>query len=150
MIFNASILKVKNMIIFRIAVMGELMRKVLVLMSVALLLAACGQSKPEPARAVEAYLQTFVDKDDARLVTLVCPDFEMDALIEYDSFGLVKTALEDLDCQQTALDGDTASVVCQGSLQATYGNEVQSYDLAERTYSVINPGDEWLVCGYSR
>ena len=115
-----------------------------------LLLTACASAAPEPVQAVEDYLQTFVDKDDARLATLVCPEFEMDALIEYDSFGLVTTSLENLACQQTALNGDTATVVCQGSLQATYGNEKQSYDLSERTYTVVESGGEWLVCGYSR
>jgi len=110
------------------------------------LLSACGSSKPPAALAVEAYLQALVDKDEARLVSLTCPDFEESALMELDSFSLVKTRLEGLDCQAQAQD-DTASVTCQGQILATYGTEDQQFDLSGRTYQVKNVGGDWLVCG---
>jgi len=110
------------------------------------LLTACGSTKPPAALAVEAYLQALVDKDEARLVSLTCPDFEESALMELDSFSLVKTRLEGLDCQAQAQD-DTASVTCQGQILATYGTEDQQFDLSERTFQVKNSGGDWLVCG---
>lgn len=115
-----------------------------------LLLTACTAEKPAAAQAVGRYLQTLVDKDDTRLVTLVCPEYEIDALIEFDSFGLVETSLENVACEQTALEGDQATVVCQGSIQATYGTELRSFDLSQRTYTVIRSGEDWLVCGYTK
>ncbi|MFZ6026711.1 MAG: nuclear transport factor 2 family protein [Chloroflexota bacterium] len=115
-----------------------------------LALAACTAQKPAAAQAVESYLQALVDKDDTRLVTLVCPDYEMDALIEFDSFGLVETSLEGVACQQMAIEGDQATVVCQGSIQATYGTELRSFDLSERTYTLARSGGDWLVCGYTK
>ncbi len=110
------------------------------------LLAACASAKHPAAVAVEDYLQALVDKDEARLVSLTCPDFESDALLQLDSFSLVKTKLDGLDCQAQAQD-DTAKVTCQGQILATYGTEDQQFDLSEKTFQVINQGGDWLVCG---
>lgn len=116
------------------------------LLLVAGLLSACGPSKHPAAAAVEAYLQALVNKDESRLVSLSCPDFEETALLELDSFSLVKTRLEGLDCQAQAQE-DSASVTCQGQILATYGTEDQQFDLSGRTYQVKNIGGDWLVCG---
>jgi len=110
------------------------------------LLTACASAKHPAAVAVEDYLQALVDKDEARLVSLTCPDFESDALLQLDSFSLVKTKLDGLDCQAQAQD-DTAQVTCQGRILATYGTEDQQFDLSEKTFLVVNQGGDWLVCG---
>jgi hypothetical protein len=110
------------------------------------LLAACGSAKHPAAVTVEDYLNALVDKDEARLVSLVCPEYEADALLEFDSFSLVKTSLEGLDCQAEVQDG-TASVTCQGQILATYGTENQQFDLSERVYQVEEKGGDWLICG---
>jgi hypothetical protein len=109
-------------------------------------LAACAASKHPAALAVEDYLQALVDKDEARLVSLTCPDFESDALLQFDSFSLVKTKLDGLDCQAQSQD-DTAQVTCQGQILATYGTEDQQFDLSEKAFQVVNQGGDWLVCG---
>jgi hypothetical protein len=116
------------------------------LLLVGSLLAACASAKPPAALAVENYLQALVDKDEARLVSLTCPDFEDEALLQFDSFSLVKTKLEGLDCQAQVQE-DTAQVTCQGQILATYGTEDQQFDLSEKTFQVVNQGGDWLVCG---
>lgn len=119
-------------------------------MIVFLLFTACSSAQAPAAETVETYLQRLADKDETRLVTLTCPSYEMDALLEFDSFALVKTTLKGLACQQTALQENQATVVCQGSIEAAYGNEIRSFDLSQRTYTVIQSGGEWLVCGYTK
>jgi len=128
-------------------------RKILLLLSIVfianILLTACSSSAKAdaPVKAVEAYLDALVTKNADRLPTLVCGDWEQDALIELDSFQAVTTRLEDLACQQTGTDGSTALVHCTGRIVATYNNEDQNLDLSVRTYQVKQEGGDWLVCG---
>jgi len=122
----------------------------LVSVILALILSACGSQPTGPAQVVESLLQALVDKDEARYVSLTCADWEMDALIEYDAFSLVATTLDGLDCQHTGMEGDAALVTCQGRIQATYSNEIQTFDLSDRVYRVIPQSGDWLVCGYTR
>lgn len=112
-------------------------------------LAACGASNTSgaPAKAVEDYLTALVEKDADRLSTLVCGEWEEDALIELDSFQAVTTRLEGLACEQTGTDGETVLVLCSGKIIATYTNEDQEIDLSVRTYQVTQEGGDWLVCG---
>lgn len=113
-----------------------------------MILIACSSSNSDaPAQAVEAYLNTLVAKDADRLPSLVCGDWEDDALIELDSFQAVEAWLEDMACQQTGTDGETALVDCTGSIIATYNDEDQELDLSLRTYQVVQEGSDWLVCG---
>ena len=116
-------------------------------MLTAIVLAACSSNSDAPARAVEEYLNTLVAKDADRLPSLVCGDWEDDALIELDSFQAVEARLEDMACQQTGTDGDIALVDCTGSIIATYNDEDQELDLSVRTYQVVQEGGDWLVCG---
>jgi hypothetical protein len=113
----------------------------------AIILAACSSNSDAPARAVEEYLNALVAKDADRLPSLVCGDWEDDALIELDSFQAVEARLEAMACQQTGTDGDTALVDCTGSIIATYNDEDQELDLSVRTYQVVQEGGDWLVCG---
>ena len=112
-------------------------------------LAACGASntKDAPAKAVEDYLTALVEKDADRLSTLVCGEWEEDALIELDSFQAVTARLEGLACEQAGTDGETALVLCNGKIIASYNNEDQELDLSVRTYQVTQEGGEWVVCG---
>ena len=112
-----------------------------------LVLSACGSDNDAPARAVEDYLNALVAKDANRLSTLSCGEWEDDALLELDSFQAVEARLEGLACEQTGTDGDTALVLCNGNIIATYGDEDQELDLSVRTYQVVQEGGEWLVCG---
>ena len=113
----------------------------------ATVLAACSSNSDAPAQAVEGYLNALVAKDADRLPSLVCGDWEEDALIELDSFQAVEARLEAMACQQTGSDGETALVDCTGSIIATYNDEDQELDLSVRTYQVVQEGGDWLVCG---
>jgi hypothetical protein len=128
------------------------MRKFLLIPLIAIMtttfLAACSSTKTDaPAKAVEDYLNTLVAKDENRLPTLVCGDWEDEALIELDSFQAVTARLEDVACKQTGTDGNTALVNCTGKIVATYNNEDQELDLSVRSYQVVQDGSDWLVCG---
>ena len=111
-------------------------------------LAACSSSgKDAPAKAVEAYLNTLVAKDADRLPTLVCGDWEEDALIELDSFQAVTARLDNVACTQTGTDAAATLVNCTGKIIASYNDEDQELDLSVRTYQVVQEGGDWLVCG---
>ena len=113
-----------------------------------LLLTACASKNSNgPTKAVEDYLNALVAKDENRLPTLVCGDWEEDALIELDSLQAVTARLDNVACTQTGTDGDTALVKCSGKLVATYNNEDQELDLSVRTYQVVQQDGDWLVCG---
>lgn len=114
----------------------------------ALTLSACTAENPGSAQIVETYLTALVNKDQDRLLASVCPAWEEDALMELDAFSLVKTSLDGLSCSLTSQEDRLASVTCQGSLIATYGNENQTFDLSQRTFQVELSGSDWLVCGY--
>ena len=121
---------------------------ILFLMFAILLLPACASSsEAAPAKAVEDYLNALVAKDEDRLTTLSCGEWEEDALLELDSFQAVTARLEGMACEQTGTDGDTALVLCNGKIIATYNEEDQELDLSVRTYQVVQEGGEWLVCG---
>lgn len=126
------------------------MRKIFTVLLVtitATLITACSSSSDAPAQAVEAYLNALVAKDENLLPTLVCGDWEDDALIELDSFQAVEVRLDNAACTQTGNDGDTALVDCTGNIIATYNDEDQELDLSVRTYQVVQQGGDWLVCG---
>ncbi len=106
-------------------------------------------SESSPAiKALTSYLNALVDKDEAKLTLLSCAEWEASALLELDSFQSVETSLKDLSCRETAIDANSAAVNCQGFIVTSYGSETQEYDLGQRTYQMVEQGDEWLVCGY--
>ncbi len=127
------------------------MRKLLLILAmvltVNLLLTACASKIAAPVEAVNKYLNALVEKDAERLPTLVCSDWEDDALIELDSFQAVTARLDNVSCELTGSDGDTALVNCKGNIVMSYNNEDQAIDLSSRTYQVTQEGGEWLVCG---
>ena len=127
------------------------MRKFVLLSFVILVsvsLAACGASNSgAPAKAVEDYWNVIVSKDADRLPTLVCGDWEEDALTVLDSLQAVTARLENFSCSQTGTDGDMALVNCTGNMVLTYDTEDQQIDLSVFTYEVIEEGGDWLVCG---
>ena len=126
------------------------MNRIVVALIPFLLLTACQGGATPAERSVQGFLQALADKNEAMMTSRVCPDYESDALLELDSLALVKTSLKDVSCKQVSMDDKGAQVVCQGSIEATYNGEVQSFDLSTRTYTVVNDGGDWLVCGYKK
>jgi len=120
----------------------------LILIATSSILTSCGSSSTDaPAKSVEDYLNTLVAKDADRLPTLVCGEWEEDALIELDSLQAVSARLEDVSCTQTGADGNVALVNCTGNIVLTYDTEDQNIDLSIVTYQVIEESGDWLVCG---
>lgn len=110
--------------------------------------AACTAGGGHPAAdTVESYLRALAEKDEATLVSLTCQDYEANALLEYDAFGMVETRLEGLECLTDKVEDGAAQVSCQGQIIATYGAENQSFELSGRFYRVIDQDGAWLVCG---
>ena len=122
----------------------------LFLILITTLLTSCSNSTSPAADTVENFLEALSNKDNALMLSYVCADYELEALLEFDAYALVQTTLTSLDCQQKEMDGDDALVICNGSIDATYNNEVRNFPLSERTYRVIHQGGDWLVCGYTK
>ncbi|HKJ39488.1 MAG TPA: hypothetical protein VJ972_11990 [Anaerolineales bacterium] len=120
---------------------------ILILVFTTIMISACASNTDAPAQAVENYLNALVNKEADKLPTLVCGEWEEDALIELDSFQAVTASLENVACAQTGADGDTALVLCTGSIIASYNGEDQQLDLSTRTYQVTEQSGDWLVCG---
>jgi len=121
-------------------------------MVIALLGSGCQpQQSEESTSATEAlvkYLNALTSKDEATLTLLSCAEWEANALLELDAFQSVETNLEGLSCRQTADGVGAATVICEGKIVAGYFDEVQEFDLSQRTYSMVELGGDWLVCGY--
>jgi hypothetical protein len=120
----------------------------LILFIFTLLLVACGGTKTtNSAPVVEKYLAALVAKDEAKLVSLSCGDWENNAVLELNSFQAVDASLEDVSCKETGSQGNSAFVNCSGKILASYGDENHEIDLSVRTYVMLNEGGQWLVCG---
>lgn len=115
-------------------------------------LAACAPggsgSDNGAGRAVQRYLEAVVAGDANQVATLVCAAWEADAITEADSFLGVKAELKDVSCTGGETDGDGTTVNCAGQILATYGNEVQTFELSERAYLAKQEAGEWRMCGY--
>jgi hypothetical protein len=124
-----------------------MVRNFIIVLLIMAFLAAC-TSDSTPDAAVEKYLQAIVEKDSAQVSTLSCGEWETNALIMLDSFQAVSAELENLNCEEAGTSQDGMSVVsCTGKILATYGNELQEFDLSIQDYLVKNDNGEWLVCG---
>jgi hypothetical protein len=128
--------------------MRKLVLAIPIVIIATLFLTACASDNNNaPAKAVEDYLNALVAKDADRLPTLVCGDWEEDALMELDSLQAVAARLDNISCTQTGTDGDATLVNCTGKLITTYNEEDSELDLSVRTYQVVQQGGDWLVCG---
>jgi hypothetical protein len=128
------------------------MRKLLIpglflLISVLLIAACSAVQTDDPARAVEAYWQALVAQDSARISSLSCKDFEVEALNTLESFKSVATTLNNLVCTTDTKSDSSATVKCSGTIVASYGNENLTLNLADRSYSAVKEGNTWLMCG---
>jgi hypothetical protein len=123
-----------------------LMVLVFILSSVLTACASGGGDGPE--KAAEAYLNALVAGDGDKMSTLSCADWEMNAMLELDSFQAVEARLQDLKCEQSGTDGDTALVTCQGQIVTSYDGEETEIALNTRSYEMTQSAGEWLVCGY--
>lgn len=120
-------------------------------MIVAILLAACGgstASSATPADATYAYLEALANKDKESVVSLTCKAWEEQAMLEVDALMSVGAQLNNVTCAQTGEAGEDALVVCSGSLDLTYNDEVRAIELDKRTYTMTMEDGQWRVCSY--
>ena len=116
---------------------------------VALAFAACASSDSGSApKAIEAYIQALVAKDQAGVVGAACAAYEEGAKLEYDSFAAVEPKLEGLACTDAGTDGEGKLVTCQGVIKVTYNGEDQELALEGRNYFAVQDNGEWRMCGY--
>ncbi len=113
-----------------------------------LILTACAGGNDAPAQTVELYHEALVEKDQDRLITLACADWESQALLELDSFVSVETELVDAACETVSQEDGTAYVTCEGAISASYQGEAREFPLSGRTFIVVQEGGEWRLCGY--
>jgi len=120
----------------------------LLLLSLSLILAACGGGDSnDAASAVENYLNALANKDQAALLSNSCADWEDKALVELDSFQLVEVTVDGMSCQVSGTEGDTTLVDCAGQFNLSYNGEPQELSLSNYTFEVVDQGGDWLVCG---
>ena len=129
-------------------------RKVWIAFGCALLiLAGCSSAQlagdSPAAQTLENYLKALADKNETAYSQLICPDWEMEAFLEFDAYQGVETSVSDLVCRQTGeQDGDVLAT-CQGKLTLSYSNEKQIVDLSQRSYHLVLKNETWQVCGFS-
>jgi len=130
-------------------------RFTLVASLVAVFLIGCTAAGAQPtghsaaAQAVETYLQALAAKNEDAYSQWICPDWEMDAFLEFDAYAGMETQLDHVACSQTGAQEGAGLVACQGQILLSYGAEREQVDLSQRTYRVISQGGNWQVCGFS-
>lgn len=120
----------------------------IIVLFLCIFLVACSKVSDPPARMVEIYYQALVEKDQARMLRNSCTDWETTAILEYDSFGSVKTELVGFSCQSILQEENLAYVTCEGAISASYDGEIREFSLNQQTFIVINEGGDWFMCGY--
>jgi hypothetical protein len=128
----------------------HLMSLLCLLLLVGVLFAACSsQNEGDPAAAVETYLSAMVANDSAKLPQLICPAYEAGAQTDFDSMGAVGgAALNGVDCTAGAVNADSSTVTCTGTIDFTYNGENQSLDLTLNSYLAQKVDGQWKMCGY--
>lgn len=114
----------------------------------ALALSACSSTADAPAQTVLLYHEALVAKDQDRLISHSCAAWELDALLELDSFVSVETELVDVSCETVSNEDGVARVQCDGAISASYDGEAREFPLAPRTFIVVEENNEWRLCGY--
>jgi len=111
--------------------------------------AGCRGKNTLAAQSVEEYFQAILEKDQSMLISNTCSSYEQTAMLDFNTFAIVETSLENFSCQTTGTYEDGLTVGCQGSIKASFGNEIRSFDLSNRIYQVIEENGNWLVCGHT-
>jgi hypothetical protein len=112
-------------------------------------LSACQPQKSDPAaQTVLAYLKARTQSDATQMINLSCPDWEVGAKTEADSFRSMNAKLDGVTCQSTSGDENAAVVTCQGKIVTAYQGETKEWPLAAFKYNLVHQDGEWRMCGY--
>jgi hypothetical protein len=114
------------------------------------LLAGCvgGAGGSGAGAAVERYYRALAEKNAEVMIQNSCAAWEESAQREFDAFAGVQTKLDAITCAEAGKDGDYTLVTCTGKIQATYGTELQEFDLSGIQYKTLEEGGDWRMCGY--
>ena len=91
------------------------------IMLLVVFLPGCGNNQSLAAQSVEEYFQAIVEKNQDMLVSKVCTSYEPNAMMDFNTFAIVKTSLENFSCQTTTTNENGYDVKCQGSLRPNLG-----------------------------
>ena len=113
------------------------------------LLSNCsGQVNYSADEAVNNYIIALAEKNKPQVVALSCKEWEESAILEIDALLSVDAAVSDINCKVVDETETEAAVVCSGSLDLTYNDEIRAIDLSRRTYTLRNEDSQWRVCSY--
>lgn len=133
------------------------LKTIALMLLIALVLAGCADDgssdNDDPvdaaAEAIEAYWQAIVSADMDAFLVSICPAYEAEAMMEFDSFGAVEASLDGLACITSSSEDGTAQVACEGTINVTYDGETgELADLSGQTYVAEQVDGEWKMCGY--
>ncbi|MDO9545368.1 MAG: hypothetical protein Q7J07_01285 [Pelolinea sp.] len=127
------------------------MKKILFIFLLILLFLVTGcssQTGPSADEAANDYIIALSEKNKPQVVALSCKEWEESAILEVDALLSVDAAVSDLNCTITGESVSEATVICEGSLDLTYSDEIRAIDLSRRTYTLLNEDGQWRVCSY--
>jgi len=121
---------------------------VLLLISI-IVMSGCGNKKESNAAvATENYIIALAEKNKSQVVALSCKEWEESATLEVDALLSVDAAVTGLNCEITGEDDTGTFVICSGTLDLTYNDEIRAIDLSRRTYTLRQEDGQWRVCSY--
>jgi hypothetical protein len=126
------------------------MKRAMVLILVfGLIISGCGSKSDDGAAlATEQYIRALSAKDKAQITNLSCKEWEESAILEVDGLLSVESEISELSCETVGEEGDDMLVICSGSLDLTYNDEIRAIDLSRRTYHLQQVEGQWRVCSY--
>ena len=114
-----------------------------------IVLSSCGsQAGSNAASAASDYINALAEKNKSQVTALSCKDWEESATLEVDALLSVDAAVSELNCEITGEDNTGTYVVCSGSLDLTYNDEIRAIDLSRKTYTLVQEDGQWRVCSY--
>ena len=114
-----------------------------------IVLSGCGsQKESNAAAAAENYIIALVEKNKSQIVGLSCKEWEESATLEVDALLSVDAAVTGLNCEIDGEDNNGTYVICSGSLDLTYSDEIRAIDLSRRTYTLRQEDGQWRICSY--
>jgi hypothetical protein len=124
-------------------------RYIVLSIGLAIILTACAnKSASNAADATLAYLEALAEKDKETVVSLTCKEWEEQSILEVDALMSVGAQLNNVSCSQVGEESENVLVVCDGSLDLTYNDEIRSIELDKRTYTMSMEDGQWRVCSY--
>ncbi len=124
-------------------------QKVTSLLILVFLLIGCSSAvKSDPSSVTFEYLKALSGKDKTKAINLSCKSWEEQASLEVDALLSVGAALNNVQCKVIGTEEDYQLVVCSGTLDLSYNDELRSIDLSSKVYSMGFEDGQWRVCSY--